>query len=65
LGLLFYHQSRTLARRKHAITTRISIPFAEVDFYPDVTLPSQEKVEAHKENTGFLAYYVLKEVVAL
>jgi len=50
---------------KSSITTKVSLRFAELGLYADVILQSQETVEAHRDNTGFLAYYVLKEGVAI
>ena len=48
---------------KQAIVTKLSLRFAELGFHADVILQSEALVQARKENTGFLTYYVLKEGV--
>jgi len=48
---------------KQEIATKLSLRFAELGFYADVILQAEAVVQARKENTGFLAYYVLREGV--
>jgi predicted nucleotidyltransferase len=50
---------------KQAIATKLSLRFAELDFYADVIIQSEAVVQARKQNTGFLTYYVLKEGVPI
>jgi len=45
------------------MVSKLSLRFAELNFFGDVILQSEAVVEARKGNTGFLAYYVLKEGV--
>lgn len=50
---------------KQAIATKLSLRFAELDFYADVIIQSEAVVQDRKQNTGFLTYYVLKEGVPI
>ena len=50
---------------KQRITTKLSLRFAKLGFYADVILQSEALVQSRKGNTGFLAYYVLKEGVPI
>jgi predicted nucleotidyltransferase len=50
---------------KQAITTKLSLRFAELGFYADIILQSEALVQSRKGNTGFLAYYALKEGVPI
>jgi len=50
---------------KQAITTKLSLRFAELGFYADIILQSEARVQSRKGNTGFLAYYALKEGVPI
>jgi predicted nucleotidyltransferase len=47
------------------IVSKLSLRFAELNFFADVILQSEAVVEARKGNTGFLTYYVLKEGVPI
>jgi len=50
---------------KQEIISKLSLRFAKLGFYADVILQSEALVQARKDNTGFLAYYVLKEGIPL
>ncbi|QUV83397.1 MULTISPECIES: nucleotidyltransferase domain-containing protein [Chloracidobacterium] len=50
-----------LREEKQTIVATLSLRFAALGFYADVILQAEALVQARKANTGFLAYYVLKE----